>query len=93
MLSTRPDIVAPDIATALTTLQDNVPPFSSEQAISEIERAFKQPCLDVFATFDTMPLASASVAQVHSATLHSGEQVVAKIIRPGIKKTILAIFD
>jgi len=87
-LSTRPDILPPDIAAELCKLQDKVPPFSSEIALKIIETAFGRSAFQVFAHFDPQPLASASVAQVHAATLRSGEEVVVKILRPNIRKTI-----
>ncbi|ARG96263.1 ubiquinone biosynthesis regulatory protein kinase UbiB [Legionella micdadei] len=87
-LSTRPDILPPDIAAELCKLQDKVSPFSSEIALKIIETAFGRSAFQVFAHFDPQPLASASVAQVHAATLRSGEEVVVKILRPNIRKTI-----
>ena len=88
MLSTRRDLLPDDIADELQKLQDQVPPFSGEQATRIIEKALGQSVTQLFSTFNASPLASASVAQVHSATLHSGEDVVVKVIRPGIHKTI-----
>ncbi|MBA2710634.1 MAG: ubiquinone biosynthesis regulatory protein kinase UbiB [Tatlockia sp.] len=88
-LSTRPDILPMDIAQELCKLQDNVPPFASEKALSIIEEAFGRSAYEVFAKFDPIPLASASMAQVHAATLISGEEVVVKILRPNMLKTIL----
>lgn len=88
LLSTRFDVVPEDILIELEKLQDRVPPFSSEIAIQKIENAFQKKMNDVYATFDAIPLASASIAQVHAATLKTGEEVVIKIIRPNIKKVI-----
>lgn len=88
MLSTRRDLLPDDIASELQKLQDQVPPFPGEQAQAIIETALGQPVSEVFASFEVEPLASASVAQVHAATLQDGEQVVAKVIRPGIEKVI-----
>ena len=88
MLSTRRDLLPEDIADELARLQDDVPPFSTEQAQRIIETSLKAPISELFAEFDPIPLASASVAQVHNATLHSGEAVVVKVIRPGIEPTI-----
>lgn len=87
-LSTRPDILPPDIAKELCKLQDKVPPFSSELALSIVASAFKQSAFDVFAYFDPEPLASASMAQVHAATLKSGQDVVVKILRPNMQNII-----
>ena len=87
-LSTRPDILPPDIAQELCKLQDRVPPFSSELALKIIETAFGRSAFEVFAKFDPKPLASASMAQVHAATLKSGEEVVVKILRPNMRKII-----
>ena len=88
MMSTRPDILPSDLAEELARLQDNVPPFPSEQAIKIIETAFNQPIQVLFAEFNSQVLASASIAQVHTARLHSGEDVVVKIVRPDIEKKI-----
>lgn len=88
LLSTRYDLIPHDILVELEKLQDRVPPFPSEMAIEKIESTFKKNMHDLFAHFDNQPLASASIAQVHAATLKTGEAVVVKIIRPNIKKTI-----
>jgi ubiquinone biosynthesis protein len=88
MLSTRRDLLPDDIADELAKLQDQVPPFSQKQSIDIIEQSLGQSVEDVFLSFTPQPMASASVAQVHAATLHSGEDVVIKVLRPGIEKTI-----
>jgi len=88
MLSTRGDLLPADIIVQLAKLQDQVPPFAEDRAIAIIERALQQSIDQLFAEFSAKPLASASVAQVHAATLHSGEAVVVKVVRPGIEKTI-----
>ena len=88
MLSTRRDLLPDDVADELQKLQDQVPPFSGEQATRIIEKALGQSVNELFSKFNATPLASASVAQVHSATMHNGDQVVVKVIRPGINKTI-----
>lgn len=90
MLSTRRDLLPPDLADALAQLQDKVPPFDSAVAVREIERALGQSVGTAFARFDSTALASASVAQVHAAILLDGSDVVVKIIRPGIREKILA---
>ena len=69
VLSTRRDLLPPDIAEELAKLQDRVPPFSSQIAVATIERAFRQPVNTVFEDFEIEPVASASIAQVHFATL------------------------
>jgi len=89
MLSTRRDLLPDDIANELAKLQDDVPPFPQQQSIAIIEKALGSPVADLFASFEAVPMASASVAQVHAATLHSGEDVVIKVIRPDIKPVIL----
>jgi len=88
MLSTRRDLLPDDIADELARLQDDVPPFDRRHATDIIERALNAPVDELFAEFDADPMASASVAQVHAATLHSGEKVVVKVVRPGIEKVI-----
>lgn len=96
VLSTRNDLFSPDINKELSKLQDNVPPFSSDHAISIIEKAFKNPVDKVFQSFDAKPLASASIAQVHTATLwpesgsdsDRGKEVIVKVVRPDIEPVI-----
>ncbi|MGX8766481.1 ubiquinone biosynthesis regulatory protein kinase UbiB [Legionella pneumophila] len=87
-LSTRPDILPEDIAKELSKLQDKVPPFPSHIAMNIIEQTYKQSAYDVFAQFDPIALASASMAQVHAATLKTGENVVVKILRPNMRRLI-----
>lgn len=87
-LSTRPDILPFDIASQLALLQDKVPPFDGNIAIRVITDAFRKPIHEVFASFDKDALASASIAQVHSARLHSGEDVVVKVLRPHVQEHI-----
>jgi ubiquinone biosynthesis protein len=88
VLSTRRDLLPPDIADELAKLQDQVPPFASDLAIAEIERAFKRPIGQVFASFERTPIASASVAQVHLARLPDGTEAAVKILRPGMRPVI-----
>lgn len=88
ILSTRRDLFPEDIVNALSKLQDNVAPFDEQLAVSLLEKAYGKPLQNVFQSFDHQPLASASVAQVHSAVLHDGTQVVIKIVRPNISKII-----
>ena len=88
ILSTRRDLLDDDIADELAKLQDKVPAFPGHVAQAIIERDLKAPVSELFAKFSATPLASASIAQVHTATLHSGEEVVVKVIRPDIEKTI-----
>ena len=88
MLSTRRDLLPEDIADELAKLQDNVPPFPEAESIAIIETALGKPVSQLYATFASTPMASASVAQVHAATLHSGEDVVVKVVRPGIEPVI-----
>lgn len=88
LLSTRRDLMPVDIADELAKLQDQVPPFDNQKAIAIVQQSLNEPIDQLFARFERQPLASASVAQVHAATLHSGEEVVVKVVRPGIEKTI-----
>lgn len=87
-LSTRPDILPLDIALELSKLQDKVPPFPSEQAMAIIEKAYGLSPYEIFAEFDPIPLASASMAQVHAATLKTGEDVIVKVLRPNMRRII-----
>ena len=92
VLSTRRDLLPPDIADELTHLQDRVPPFPSEVAVATIERAFGKPLDALFSEFDRVPVASASIAQVHFATLrdgrHAGREVAVKVLRPNMLRAI-----
>lgn len=88
ILSTRKDLLPEDIAIELCKLQDQVPPFADSLALQILEKTYQQSPNEVFAEFTATPFASASIAQVHAATLHSGEEVVVKILRPGIMPII-----
>src|SRR5690606_35174025 len=88
LLSTRRDLLPPDIADELAKLQDQVPPFDPEQSVALIEAQLGLKVGEAFARFDSKPLASASVAQVHAAQLKSGEEVEVQVIRPGLKPVI-----
>ena len=92
VLSTRRDLLPPDIADELARLQDRVPPFDPDIAIATIERAFRRPVDEVFTSFDRIPVASASIAQVHFATLRDRQgierEVAVKVLRPGMLPVI-----
>lgn len=88
VLSTRRDLLPADLADELAQLQDNVPPFPAEQARRLVERAFNRPIDSVFARFEAEPIASASIAQVHFATLKNGREVAVKVLRPGMLEVI-----
>jgi ubiquinone biosynthesis protein len=87
-LSTRRDLLPVDIADELAKLQDRVPPFPGDVAIAMIEKTFGQPLAEIFGSFETSPLAAASIAQVHAATLKNGDEVVVKVLRPGMREVI-----
>ncbi len=88
MLSTHPDLLPDDIAEELAKLQDQVPPFPGEISCAIVERSLGGPLSQFFSEFQREPLASASVAQVHTARLHDGAEVVVKVLRPGIEPVI-----
>jgi len=88
LLSTRRDLLPEDVADELMMLQDRVPPFDSAKAVALIESQLGAKISEVFSRFDIAPLASASVAQVHAARLKTGEEVVVKVVRPGLKPII-----
>lgn len=89
-LSTRSDLIGPEMALSLSQLQDRLPPFSSRRAREQIESALGMPVDSVFAQFDPDPVAAASIAQVHSARLLDGRQVAVKLLRPGIRRRMQA---
>ena len=93
ILSTRRDLLPDDVADELAKLQDSVPPFPGEQARAIVEGAYGRPVTEVFAAFEERPLASASIAQVHAARLRSGQEVVAKVLRPGVSRVIRRDID
>lgn len=93
ILSTRRDILPDDIASSLAKLQDRVTPFSGKRAKRMIKAALGSPLRDVFSHFDKNALASASIAQVHAATLITGESVVVKVLRPHIHQQIESDLD
>lgn len=88
VLSTRRDLMPPDIANELTRLQDRVPPFASDLAVQQIEKSLGAHPDVLFASFERTPVASASIAQVHFATLKDGKEVAVKVLRPGMRDVI-----
>ncbi len=88
ILSTRRDLMPPDIAIELSLLQDRVAPFDGHAARAIVEASLGQDIREAFEHFDTTPLASASIAQVHAARLPGGREVVVKVLRPDIEKQI-----
>ncbi|CAN7684126.1 ubiquinone biosynthesis regulatory protein kinase UbiB [Pseudoduganella sp. LjRoot289] len=88
VLSTRRDLIPLDIVEELALLQDRVPPFSSDLAVAQIQRSLGDHPDRLFASFERIPVASASIAQVHFATLKDGKEVAVKVLRPGMKKLI-----
>ncbi len=88
MLSTRRDLLPPDLADELALLQDRVPPFPTAQALDLLEGFYGKPIDEVFRDFERTPVASASVAQVHLARLPDGTEVAVKVLRPGIDRVI-----
>jgi len=85
-LSTRVDLLPPEYIRALSQLQDQVPAFSSKEAREIIETEFGKSLYSIYRDFDEIPLAAASLGQVHRATLHTGEEVVVKVQRPGLRQ-------
>lgn len=88
VLSTRRDLLPMDMADELAMLQDRVPPFDPDLAIAQITKSLGAPPDQLFATFDRQPIASASIAQVHFATLKDGTEVAVKVLRPNMRRTI-----
>jgi ubiquinone biosynthesis protein len=87
-ISTRRDLLPPDIADELAKLQDMVPPFPADQAIAILNEAYGEPVDQVFKRFDVEPFAAASIAQVHTAQLPNGAEVIVKLLRPGVQEQI-----
>ncbi|MFP1680180.1 AarF/UbiB family protein [Alloalcanivorax sp. C16-2] len=88
LMATRRDMLPPEWTEALARLQDDVTPFQGADARALVEAALPRPLDQVFADFDDVPLAAASVAQVHPATLPDGGEVVVKVLRPGIEERV-----
>ncbi|AMN49145.1 AarF/UbiB family protein [Psychrobacter sp. P2G3] len=96
LLSTRRDLVPPEIIEQLVQLQDKVKPFDADTAIAQIQdtkHGLGQSIEALFARFDVKPLAAASIAQVHTAALTDGREVVVKVVRPDIRTTIISDFE
>jgi ubiquinone biosynthesis protein len=87
-ISTRRDLLPPDIADELAELQDRVPPFPAGEAIAILDAAYGQSVNEVFTRFDREPFAAASIAQVHTAALQDGTEVIVKLLRPGVRELI-----
>ncbi len=88
VLSTRRDLIPADLVDELAKLQDRVPPFDSDLAIAQIVKSLGAHPDQLFSEFERVPVASASIAQVHFATLKNGREVAVKVLRPGMKKSI-----
>ena len=93
LLSTRRDLIAPELLEQLVLLQDRVKPFDNALAKMRIQQSLKADVNTLFARFDEQPLAAASIAQVHTAALHDGREVVVKVTRPNIRQQILQDFE
>ena len=93
LLSTRRDLIPPELLAQLVQLQDKVAPFDSELASQQVERSLNAKIDTLFARFDQVPLAAASIAQVHTAALHDGREVIVKIVRPNIRPQIIKDFE
>ena len=88
VLSTRRDLLPPDIADELAKLQDRVPPFAPDLAFAEIQRSLGRPLSELYATLEREPVASASIAQVHLGTLKDGREVAVKVLRPAVEREV-----
>ncbi len=93
LLSTRRDLIPPEVLQQLVLLQDRVKPFDNNIAKTRIQESLKADVNTLFARFDEQPLAAASIAQVHTAALHDGREVVVKVTRPDIRQQILQDFE
>ena len=93
LLSTRRDLIPPEVLSQLVLLQDRVKPYDTQLAKQRIQESLKADVGTLFARFDEQPLAAASIAQVHTAALHDGREVVVKITRPDIHNQILQDFE
>ncbi|MCU4412738.1 2-octaprenylphenol hydroxylase [Acinetobacter sp. WU_MDCI_Axc73] len=93
LLSTRRDLIPPEVLSQLVLLQDQVKPFDAQVAKQRIQESLKADVNTLFARFDEQPLAAASIAQVHTAALHDGREVVIKVTRPDIRVQILQDFE
>jgi ubiquinone biosynthesis protein len=87
-VSTRRDLLSPEVADELAKLQDRVPPFPAEEAVAILNDAYGKSVDEVFARFDVEPFAAASIAQVHTAALDDGTEVIVKLLRPGVREKI-----
>lgn len=88
LLATRDDLIGPEYAAELSKLHDDVKPFSTQEAKRIISEEFGKPVSEIFSNFEDKPIASASIAQVHRATLKNGKKVVIKVQRPGIEEVL-----
>ncbi|MDY6482315.1 AarF/UbiB family protein [Acinetobacter faecalis] len=93
LLSTRRDLIPPEVLQQLTLLQDQVKPYSVDVVKSRIQNSLKADVATLFSRFDEQPLAAASIAQVHTAALHDGREVVVKVTRPDIRTQIIQDFE
>ena len=93
LLSTRRDLIPPELLSQLVLLQDRVKPYDTQLAKQRIQESLKADVGTLFARFDEQPLAAASIAQVHTAALHDGREVVVKVTRPDIRNQILQDFE
>ncbi|WP_336042355.1 ABC1 kinase family protein [Acinetobacter dispersus] len=93
LLSTRRDLIPPEVLSQLVLLQDRVKPYDTQLAKQRIQESLKADVSTLFSRFDEQPLAAASIAQVHTAALHDGREVVVKVTRPDIRSQILQDFE